>query len=120
MVVRVEQTFFAPGTLDEVPGNCVQATVASILEMSLDLVPHFILFDSVWGRALQMWLDEKGYDLYEVGPDAPGPLMAYGDSPRGDFQHSVVWQDGKLLVDPHPDQTGLVGEPHEYWRIQKL
>jgi hypothetical protein len=41
---QVVQTILA-GREDGVPGNCVQAAVASYLEVPIDAVPHFLLWD---------------------------------------------------------------------------
>ena len=42
-----------------------------------------------------------------------GYWIATGKSPRGDFNHSVIYYKDKLFFDPHPDNTGLDGEPKE-------
>lgn len=30
-----------------------------------------------------------------------------GKSPRGDWDHCVVYQNGDMVHDPHPDKTGI-------------
>lgn len=138
------QTHFA-GTLDtDIPGNCTQAAIASLLGLPLDAVPHFLLFKGVWDSALTAWLSTRGLTLrvwttsdawaegwrqlgVEVAPleaaPAEGLLLLSGPSPRGDFLHLVVGErsrtfDGWALVwDPHPDSDGLAGDPVEIWAI---
>lgn len=104
-----------------VGGNCVQAAVASIYELPIDAVPHFIQFTR-WGEALKMWVEDQGAKLLlwdHGGEPRDIPLLAFGKSPRGDFRHAVVWQGGKMVHDPHPDGTGLDGYPDEFWNILK-
>ena len=73
------------------------------------------------------WLAERGLSLQHVtNPDillregfksAPAPwgyCVAGGESPRGDFDHAVVFQIQNcvpvLVHDPHPSGDGLDGE----------
>lgn len=105
-------------------GNCLQACVASIYELPMEAVPHFVQFDD-WRAALNLWVKGKGGYLLMVWSDrlpnpAPvqeRPLLAFGESPRGDFSHSVVWSNGILAHDPHPSRAGLSGPPYELWDI---
>jgi hypothetical protein len=39
--------------------------------------------------------------------------IASGQSPRGDFMHSVIYRGGSLVHDPHPDGAGLRGAPRD-------
>lgn len=49
-------------------------------------------------------------ELYHPGVH----YIASGKSPRGDFLHSTVHLDGKLVHDPHPSRDGLDGEPTDF------
>jgi hypothetical protein len=42
------------------------------------------------------------------------PCLATGPSPRGDYNHVVIWQDGRCVHDPHPSGDGLAGDPIEF------
>lgn len=104
-----------------VKGNCLQAAVASIYELPLAAVPHFIQFEK-WGEALALYVEGRGNILRLIKPPAFAPrparvVMAFGKSPRGNFDHAVVWQDGVIVHDPHPSRDGLDGEPYEFWDI---
>ncbi len=107
-------------------GNCFATCVAALTGIPLEDVPNFCLKDS-WFEDAVNWLWEHGWGVaYFYGSDEKGqlpegarlystlPYIATGPSPRGDFLHSVVERDGKLLHDPHPDDTGLAGPPRDY------
>lgn len=96
-----------------VPGDCVRASVASLLDLDPMKVPHFICQDDVrvWHYALIGFAAEHGYriDRRAVGEDEPLPEfgLAIGQSPRG-VSHAVVAVGGKVVWDPHPSRDGLV------------
>lgn len=89
-------------------GNCLQAAVASLLDLTLDQVPHFLEC-----AAGEDWLDrlvsfgaDRGYRVvYRSDPVAFG--LAFGRSPRN-ASHAVVVLDGEIVWDPHPSRDGLV------------
>lgn len=65
-MIPVEQTVFNSTT-----GNCIAASIASVLEMPLDDVPNFMAdpTDDWWG-GLQHWLKEQtGCQLLSMPPD---------------------------------------------------
>ena len=93
-------------------GNCLQAAFASLFELPLEAVPHFVAEDDWWG-CLERWLAARGLlpvwvphsDVIPWGI----PYLATGVSPRGEFKHVVIEQNGELIHDPHPEGTGLKG-----------
>lgn len=113
-------------------GDCLRAVVASLLELDLDNVPHFVQEDvdggPNWWQHLTMWLDQRGYKIYFLDPEiphlAPRPgehYYAVGPSPRGVIAdgvyttwHAVVYRDEQLAHDPHPDGTGIVKVANRY------
>jgi hypothetical protein len=107
----LEQTILAPPD-----GNCFAACVASVLEMPLDDVPNFVGQD--WFQQWQVWLAKRNLQLltFTIGPydewRPSGYALLGAQSPRGDFLHSVVCRDGKIVWDPHPQRDMGVGE----WR----
>ena len=44
-------------------GNCLQAVVASVLELPLDEVPHFISFGDEWLDSYREFMLSKGFDI---------------------------------------------------------
>jgi hypothetical protein len=122
-VIPVSQiTFVAPG----VRGDCFRACIASILELSIEDVPHFVAIKHDWWGETQKWLHGRGLSGLWLGLDPermafanwadPLYCILSGPSPRGEFQHSVVGQvdEGgwsfKTVHDPHPSKDGLLGE----------
>lgn len=100
----VTQTILA-GEIPDVPGNCLQAAVASLLDLDLDVVPHFTLHED-WLERLVEFGAQRGYAVVYRGHPVPFGL-AFGCSPRGVF-HAVVCVDGEIVWDPHPSRGGLV------------
>lgn len=133
----VDQTCFnavAPG--DPLPpigdrGNCMQAAVASILNLTLDDVPNFIdhardddheLPEDVppaWFESLLGFLVSRGYSLVVTTVPLPGLGLMSGRSPRGPWTHLVVAEGPDVVHDPHPDRTGVT-EPDSWWYLVPL
>lgn len=88
-------------------GNCLQAAVASALNLELDEVPHFAQ-EELWELSMLEWLKARGFMVLTCPVIRHIPLgVAYGISPRG-VMHAVVVQDGAMVFDPHPSRAGLV------------
>lgn len=128
-MIPVHQTLTETGE-----GNCLSASLASVLELSLDEVPDFVKEHGLnYYHAVNEWLSQFGLMWLRVvvPPDSlprfrPLPAGAIclvtGHSPRGQGNHSIVAtiEDGwnvKLLHDPHPSGRGIVGKP---WFIEFL
>jgi hypothetical protein len=115
----VTQTiFYEKGAI--IGGDCLRAAVASIYDLPLEAVPHFAQFQKNWFTALSLYVDSQGFRIHKVYRPklAEGYVLAFGKSPRGSFRHAVVWSGGEVAHDPHPDGTGLDGEPDELWDIR--
>lgn len=114
------QTILA-GRSDGVYGNCLQTAVAAALDLPIEAVPHFVQFE-FWRSALQLWARGAQLTLdHYFGPtldDRPSDalLIAAGKSPRGSA-HVVLWRGDAMVHDVHPDRTGLVGEPTEFYHL---
>lgn len=114
------------------PGDCLRACVASLVEETLEDVPHFAeVADTAadpaqWWWELTAWVDRRFGDRMEIvciKPEFPvydtpreemwpQHVIATGPSPRGDFNHCVLvdaWT-GEMVHDPHPSGAGLAGE----------
>jgi hypothetical protein len=134
-VIPVDQTVLrTPDDPTGPPGNCFAACIASILECSIDDVPHPTVDErdgegwtrpgGYWER-LGAWLASVGYYSVEIiGKTRPWTTLdlelpgvysyaiAHGDGPRG-CKHSIVVRLGELCGDelahdPHPSRSGLL------------
>lgn len=102
-----------------VPGDCLRAAVASLLELPYDQVPHFALHGPGWWDHLRRWARSRGADFARVPPhairhnvtgDPDALLIARGPSLRGARGGHVVIADLNLRTvwDPHPSRAGLL------------
>jgi len=131
-IAHIMQTRFGAGDIPNrvAPGNCFQATVASILGLQLEDVPDEAdtmnrLLDEgknpqihrdTWGPYwldLQQWLGgEHGWQLADIenkvleGVVDDMVYIANGPSPRG-LTHSTVYYGANMIHDPHPDGGGI-------------
>jgi hypothetical protein len=94
-------------------GNCMQAALASILDMDLDDVPHFVQLypdSKECGDAMFQWLLEGHVLWMQLSPEEPVPAdmpcLLYGKSERG-LSHVVVGRGRTIIHDPHPSRAGL-------------
>lgn len=105
--------------------DCMRACVASILEVPLARIPNFMkdgpdmYYENIrpWFLThtnlipLDIKFEDTGQDVVCL-PDCV--CVAVGKSPRakkdGD-NHAVVWFNGEMIHDPHPDGRGLDGYP---------
>jgi len=99
-------------------GNCFEACLASILEIELCEIPMF--HEGEWFKRLWEWLQVKNLTYqgmlsradvfqYKIGID--GYFIVAGESPRGLLirgGHAVVFKDGKIVHDPHPNNNGIL------------
>lgn len=98
-------------------GDCWRTCVAMLLEVPRDTVPHIIERET-WWEDTNEWVQEQGGEqLWATVPAFPWYTEAYrprviltGQSPRGDWLHSVVVdaRTGELYYDPHPSQLGVL------------
>lgn len=103
-------------------GNCMQASVASLLGLPLSEVPHFAESndpETTWDAFFDFF-DEKGYlcHLQEKDKSLDCAYLASGPSNRG-VSHMVVMCGGKLLHDPHPSREGIKSVTLTYVIIPK-
>lgn len=103
-VKPVHQTIF-----DELDGNCLQACIASVLDLPLDAVPNEIA-RSDWWESVNAWLiATRGLYLVAFRPGKWKPTgihLTSGAGPRG-MEHVVVSEGGRMIHDPHPAGIGL-------------
>ena len=111
--------------LDFEHGNCMQACVASILELPLEDVPNFMHYGrdefnfhlekfclSLDLTMIDAVFEDDGLDLIKHCY-----TIASGRSPRATedwHRHAVIWRNGCMVHDPHPMNNGLAGDPETY------
>lgn len=93
-------------------GNCVQACVASMLELAIEDVPHFLEIaprPDHWELAFDDWLEMRGIISVRMQGHYifEGFYLATGATARG-TRHMCVYRDGYLAHDPHPSKSGLL------------
>jgi hypothetical protein len=108
-------------------GDCMRACVASLLDMPIAQVPHFLRDAS--GDPQQFWenvmpfAESRGWDylcgftahLPDLAADLDGYHVIGGPSPRGGgLLHAVVGRYGAIVFDPHPSKAGLLGTPADW------
>jgi hypothetical protein len=88
------------------PGNCMQAAVASLLNLSLDAVPNFFHAADSWG-CMRQFLAHYDILMEEVHSVPEGLYFEVGQSTQG-HEHVVICKDGRLVHDPNPHGRGIV------------
>ena len=141
MIPVTQTTFYDPDAPPEKQrGNCLTAVVASLMELPIEDVPNFVQDDvdhdgdADWGWWVRMnhfvrergstveYLRVEGVEDPDFRPPEPGEFYAViGVSPRNPkIHHIVIYQDGQMVHDPHPDRTGLVTVTDTYhWTIAR-
>lgn len=97
-------------------GNCMSACLASVFGLKIQDVPNFHETAKTaddWWKQVRDWLSKKGFGLISINYDislferlGPSLLIVSGMSQRG-MRHATVWHKGKMINDPHPDNTGI-------------
>lgn len=109
---RIMQTVIGP------QGNCQSACLAMLLGLDLAAVPNFNDGGPPheFGQRQLAWLAARGlysmtFTKWEGGGffsfPPPGYFITGGVSPRGN-RHAVIYRDGELWHDPHPEGGGLI------------
>jgi hypothetical protein len=133
-MIPIEQTTLGgDSTMPGVRGDCLRACVASVFELPIEDVPHFVAEDD-WWNAWRRWTEDRGFILgnafHSFEDDDPTNLnghpsegiywIATVKSPRLVKEdgtpglHVVVMRGGELAWDPHPgpkkgEHLGFVG-----------
>ena len=128
----ITQTELYDPTRPDRRGNCWQTVIASIVETPLADVPHFVQDDADhegdfqwdWWKRTHDWLRERGLRLdYADINESPGEyVLVSGKSPRGNgsIHHVVIYLDGQMVHDPHPDRTGLLTVDDRAYAIRAI
>lgn len=105
-------------------GNCLQACVASLFELPLEAVPHFMLFKDKWWEALYLFIQSINYELLGFVDGEPPHngqyyIVSIDFGEQYDFGHSVIFKDGKITHDPHPIKWDATDKVVGYYSIVK-
>ena len=107
-------------------GDCQRACIASLLELDIESVPHFLKtgIDEDFFLSLNSFLAEEGLVHLEIMPiDFDHPQftgkadiyhLIYGPTIRG-TQHATIGLNGEVVHDPHPSKAGLCMEQKGRW-----
>lgn len=121
-LVRHDQTVMADPLRGDghdrfgVPGDCARACFATVSGEHPSAVPHFAVYLD-WLAVLRRWARSLGRDVVWASPDTLADFaghvrhaVAFGPSPRGNFNHVVVVDvpSGRLVHDPHPSRAGIM------------
>lgn len=110
-------------------GDCHRAALASILELPIDDVPHFMdglgpYEGEEFARRETEFLASRGLNriIVAVGPDVdlqscldhigtwnPGIYYLLGGESKSGCGHTVVCLNTRIVHDPSPKETGIVG-----------
>jgi len=109
-------------------GDCQRAVIASLLDLPVADVPHFLQeaggdAGAYW-ESIQAFCRKHGFVYLTVPAMSGGAFYGeYGDvfheisgpSPRGNgVFHAVVGCNGEVVFDPHPSRAGLAGDSSEW------
>lgn len=97
------------------PGNCMQAAVASFLNLPLEAVPDFIKRPDA-NAYMRAFMRTYGFRVVERPVDfvPPGYYFQTGTSVWG-HEHIVVCRSGGLVHDPNPHGSGLMKADAVLW-----
>ncbi len=121
-------------------GNCVTAVVASLLDLPIEEVPNFVQdeveheddFDYYWWNCVLRFVKKHNHGVYYVQgrpeqthfplPEPDEFYLVSGPSPRDPrIHHIVIFQNGEMVWDPHPDRTGLLSIDYDHmWTLRPL
>lgn len=98
-----------------VPGDCLRAAVASMFELDIIQVPHFLMFGKRWYSAYHSFLWFLGYELCHYDYEGKfsrkdlinGCISASVKSKtfKNDTHAVLVNSVGRVLHDPNPNQA---------------
>jgi len=89
-------------TGEGVKGNCLAASIASILDISISDVPEFEeMAKSKWKKNLACWLQSIGYSANFSRNASNGFCIAVGRHLDG-ILHAVIVNAGQFYFDPNP------------------
>lgn len=95
-------------------GDCVRAATASILDLPISAVPHFVAeHNGDWRGHWEDWLEERDLIVIELDPRRRPRCLYLGCGPTVRTKeyrpaaHMVVMDGLAVAHDPHPSRAGL-------------
>lgn len=102
-------------TVDYPSGDCFRACLCSLLELPIEAIPNFQENEGEKFEELyRKFNDDSKYRMVSITCENPEitlkgcMVIAHGKSPGKDYNHSVIWQDGRIIHDPHESKKGIV------------
>lgn len=109
-----------------VEGDCFRAALASLLDLPLSAVPHFLKEaegDKIYfWQLVQSWLAGRGqamiltrgmmFSHFAYAGMAPVFHLIVGEDEDGDG-HTLVGLNGKVVWDPNPSMPELISQPSD-------
>jgi hypothetical protein len=117
----LKQTQKIIGDNDKFHGDCWITCIAIILKVDREIFPLWEKEES-WDKyydTIEQMVYDLGYTYVWYKPNefmkltdrGTNPIIVVGKSPRStekdSFNHAVVWT-GNEIIDPHPDNTGVL------------
>lgn len=125
---------------NDIYGDCYRTSIACVLGLSHEEVPHFFDKGRLGGEAMDMvfkFLEDRGMrrivNLYDVGKDEdlqglerillcngvnnPGSYFLLSGQSKIGCNHTVVCYEDKIVWDPSRQDSGIVGPCDDgyYW-----
>ncbi len=99
----------------EQSGNCYATVIACIIgaaspEDIIQIQEHYDKPDNAWIEILAEWLNERGWNIENIDGHLSNDelYLVIGESPRDSkVFHVCIYQNGKMVHDPHPENTGI-------------
>ena len=107
-MVPVDQTIFGKR------GNCLSACFASLFHLGIADVPWFGEHEDseIFWDEVRKWLAKRDMDIITLNlgdgfdiNQVPGYQIIAGDTVRNLGSHAVIYNNGILAHDPHPDRS---------------
>lgn len=123
---KIHQTIVDKGN-----GNCLQAAIASLFNLQLEQVPHFIEYGNEWYPMMAQFYDLKGYEIGILGMhgtciNEARKCLHFDGGVNGYFAASVPSQvykdvthaviidmDLNIVHDPNPNGKALLLGPED-------
>lgn len=106
--------------------NCIQACIASILDLPLDAVPH-VFAKPDWFDMLSCWAKARGYTFVVLEAPKRSEVAALKNSGgyyigvvpiSSEQSHAVVMRRGKIVFDPEGGQQ-IHRKPFRYFVFER-
>jgi len=110
---KLIQTRLHNGDSPKDRGNCFPTVIACLMgkespEDVIQIQEYYQENNNDWMMVLIQWLSERGYEWYGLDSHQydDSYYLVTGKTERGTV-HVCIYQNGKLLHDPHPSNKGL-------------